>query len=97
MTRSPGDEYVFKSPTLRNITLTAPYFHSGKIWDLEDAVAIMGSAQLGATLTAEEVQAITTWFETLTGDQPDVAYPVLPHHTDETPAAFTGMGPVGTD
>ena len=34
VTRTASDEYVFKSPSLRNIELTAPYFHSGKVWDL---------------------------------------------------------------
>src|SRR5699024_5473114 len=47
VTRTASDEYVFKSPSLRNIALTAPYFHSGNVWDLKQAVAVMGSAQLG--------------------------------------------------
>ena len=58
VTRTASDEYVFKSPSLRNIELTPPYFHSGKVWDLEQAVAIMGTAQLGAELSAEETHAL---------------------------------------
>jgi cytochrome c peroxidase len=85
VTRTASDEYVFKSPSLRNIELTAPYFHSGKVWDLQQAVAVMGSAQLGAKLADDEVQAITAFLRTLTGDQPKVEYPVLPPHTNETP------------
>ncbi len=47
VTNTAADRYVFRAPPLRNITLTAPYFHSGKVWSLKDAVALMGSAQLG--------------------------------------------------
>jgi len=85
VTRTASDEYVFKSPSLRNIELTAPYFHTGKVWDLQQAVAIMGSAQLGATLNASETQAIAAFLRTLTGTQPKVDYPILPPHTSTTP------------
>jgi hypothetical protein len=37
VTKTVGDDYVFKVPTLRNIELTAPYFHSGHAWDLKQA------------------------------------------------------------
>lgn len=85
VTRTASDEYVFKSPSLRNIALTPPYFHSGKVWDLTQAVAVMGSAQLGAKLTDAETDAIAAFLETLTGQQPRVEYPVLPPHTKDTP------------
>ena len=85
VTSTAADEYVFKSPSLRNIELTAPYFHSGKVWGLQEAVAVMGSAQLGATLTPEETGAISSFLEALTGQQPEVDYPILPPHTADTP------------
>jgi cytochrome c peroxidase len=85
VTQTASDEYVFKSPTLRNIELTPPYFHSGKVWDLAQAVGIMGSAQLGQTLSEDETLAITAFLKTLTGKQPEVEYPILPPHTKETP------------
>jgi cytochrome c peroxidase len=85
VTQTASDEYVFKSPTLRNIELTAPYFHSGKVWSLTQAVGIMGSAQLGQTLDEDETQAITAFLNTLTGEQPEIRYPILPAHTKETP------------
>jgi len=85
VTRTASDEYVFKSPSLRNIELTAPYFHSGKVWDLAQAVAIMGSAQLGATLNSSETAAIVAFLKTLTGEQPKIEYPVLPPNTSSTP------------
>ena len=89
VTRTASDEYVFKSPSLRNIELTPPYFHSGKVWDLSQAVAIMGSAQLGATLTKEDTASIVLFLKTVTGDQPKVEVPVLPPHTPETPLPDT--------
>src|SRR5262245_58365773 len=50
VTNTADDEYVFRAAPLRNIALTMPYFHSGRVWDLEQAVAIMGTAQLGTEL-----------------------------------------------
>jgi len=85
VTRLKSDEYVFKAPSLRNIELTPPYFHSGKVWDLKEAVTIMGSAQLGVKLTDSEVQKITAFLRTTTGTQPKVEYPVLPAPTADTP------------
>ncbi len=55
VTKTATDEYVFRASPLRNIALTAPYFHSGKVWDLNQAVAIMGSAQLGQESNDDEV------------------------------------------
>lgn len=85
VTKTKSDEYVFKVPTLRNIELTAPYFHSGKVWDLKEAVTVMGTAQLGQKLTDEEAGKIVTFLGTLTGKQPEVIYPVLPPSTSDTP------------
>ena len=85
VTETVSDEYVFRASPLRNIALTAPYFHSGQVWDLEQAVAIMGTAQLGSELTAEEARLVTKFLETLTGEQPQVVYPILPVETAETP------------
>ena len=33
------DRYAFRTPSLRNVTLTAPYFHDGAFATLEDAIA----------------------------------------------------------
>lgn len=85
VTNTASDEYVFRAGPLRNIALTAPYFHSGEVWDLEQAVAIMGSSQLGHELNDEEVKAITQFLHTLTGEQPRVEYPILPRSTAATP------------
>jgi cytochrome c peroxidase len=85
VTNTASDEYVFKVPSLRNIVLTPPYFHSGQVWDLRQAVAVMGSAQLGIKLTDQEADAIMTFLKTLTGTQPRVDVPILPPHTRDTP------------
>lgn len=85
VTKTAADEYVFKVPTLRNITLTAPYFHTGRSWDLRQAVAVMGSSQLGVQLTAPEIDDITAFLAALTGDQPRVTYPILPPSVAATP------------
>ncbi len=85
VTETVSDEYVFRASPLRNIALTAPYFHSGQVWDLEQAVAIMGTAQLGTELTDEEARLVTVFLRTLNGEQPQVEYPILPVETAETP------------
>ena len=85
VTRTPSDAYVFKVPTLRNIALTAPYFHTGQSWDLRQAVAVMGTSQLGVQLTDDEVGRITAFLGSLTGTQPQVVYPILPPSVAATP------------
>ncbi len=85
VTKTASDQYVFKVPTLRNIALTAPYFHTGKAWDLREAVAVMGSSQLGVQLSSVEIDKITAFLGSLTGDQPNVVYPILPPSVASTP------------
>ncbi|WP_425328365.1 cytochrome-c peroxidase [Pseudomonas nitroreducens] len=85
VTKTQNDQYVFRAAPLRNIALTAPYFHSGQVWNLEEAVAIMGTAQLGKQLNAEEVGDIVAFLKTATGKQPKVEYPLLPPSTATTP------------
>lgn len=85
VTETADEEYVFRAGPLRNIALTAPYFHSGKVWDLEQAVAIMGTSQLGEDLSDKEAKSITAFLKTLNGEQPKVEYPMLPVETATTP------------
>lgn len=85
VTNTASDEYVFRAAPLRNVALTPPYFHSGEVWDLEQAVAIMGDSQLGRTLKEDEAGAIAAFLRSLTGRQPQVTYPVLPASTPDTP------------
>ena len=86
VTNTATDEYVFRASPLRNIALTAPYFHSGEVWSLEEAVAIMGTSQLGREISDDEAEKIAVFLRTLTGRQPEVVYPILPPSTVDTPA-----------
>lgn len=85
VTKTADDQYVFRAAPLRNIALTAPYFHSGKVWDLAAAVSVMGNSQLGTELEPGEVQSIVAFLHGLTGEMPRIEYPVLPAETATTP------------
>ncbi|MBK1699039.1 cytochrome C peroxidase [Rhodovibrio salinarum] len=85
VTKTASDEYVFRAAPLRNIAITQPYFHSGKVWSLENAVALMGVSQLGQELSEDEIDRIVAFLQSVTGEQPRVEYPVLPESTSETP------------
>lgn len=68
LTGDPADQYVFKVPGLRNVALTAPYFHDGSAQTLEEAVEIMGRYQLGRLLSGEDIQLISAFLRSLTGE-----------------------------
>lgn len=76
---------MVKTPSLRNITETAPYFHNGAIWSLADAVKEMGSVQLGIEINDAEADKIVTFLGALEGRKPDISYPQLPKSTAKTP------------
>jgi cytochrome c peroxidase len=89
VTKSASDEYVYKVPSLRNIAITAPYFHTGQVWDLREAVTVMGTTQLGNTLTTDEADKLVAFLNTLTGTPPAVTLPVLPPSVAKTPRPQT--------
>ena len=62
------DRFVFKVPSLRNVALTAPYFHDGSAPTLEAAVVIMGRYQLGRQLSPGDVGEIAAFLRSLTGE-----------------------------
>lgn len=66
VTRNDSDKHKFKVPMLRNIALTGPYFHDGKIVTLEEAVRKMAWHQLDRRLTDDEVREIVTFLNCLT-------------------------------
>ncbi len=76
---------MVKTPTLRNIAQTAPYFHNGAVWSLEEAVMIMGETQLGMALKDKEIKSIVTFLKSLDGEMPTITYPKLPSVTAMTP------------
>jgi cytochrome c peroxidase len=63
---SPDPE-ILRVPSLRNVATTAPYFHDGSAPTLEDAVRQMANAQLGRTLSDQQIAAIVAFLGTLTG------------------------------
>ena len=62
------DRNVFRVPSLRNVAVTAPYFHDGSAASLAEAVDIMARSQLGRELPREEIDLIVRFLRTLTGD-----------------------------
>lgn len=70
VTQNEADKYFFKSPSLRNVEKTYPYFHDGSVNELNEAVKIMAKLQLNKELTEEETNDIVAFLNTLTGDVP---------------------------
>ena len=64
------DLHKFKVPVLRNIELTAPYFHDGSFQTLEEAVRAMARYELGKKLSGSEVDSIVAFLRTLNGQNP---------------------------
>jgi len=70
VTKNEADRYVFRTPTLRNIARTAPYFHDGSVATLKEAVQVMARVQLGRALADADADRIVWFLESLTGDIP---------------------------
>ena len=70
VTGNPSDMHLFKVPSLRNVALTAPYFHDGSVPTLDKAVEIMGHYQLGVDLPPTQRDAIVAFLTSLTGRPP---------------------------
>lgn len=68
VTGAERDRQVFRVPSLRNVAVTAPYYHDGRVQTLETAVDLMATRQLGRPLHAEEIEAIVQFLHTLTGE-----------------------------
>lgn len=78
VTTKAADAHMYRVPTLRNITDTAPYFHNGSVNDLSEAVRVMAKTQLNEDLSAKEVNDIVAFLGALTGPYPEIAMPRLP-------------------
>ncbi len=80
VTKDSADLYVFKVPTLRNVAMTAPFFHDGSVATLPEAVRVMGTVQVGADLSDDETKAIVAFLGSLTGALPEnfAKAPILP-------------------
>lgn len=66
VTGNEEDLYVFKVPSLRNVALTAPYFHDGSINNLDVAVKRIAEIQLGKNLTEQDIEYIVSFLNALT-------------------------------
>lgn len=67
-TKNERDRHRFKVPGLRNVALTAPYFHDATQATLEDAVVAMAKYEVGVNLSQQEVKQIVAFLQTLTGE-----------------------------
>ncbi|NJM65445.1 MAG: cytochrome-c peroxidase [Acaryochloris sp. RU_4_1] len=73
VTGKAEDRYMFKVPSLRNISLTAPYFHDGSVKTLDEAVKVMVKYQLGREPNQKDVDLIIQFLKTLNGEIKEVA------------------------
>lgn len=69
VTKVEEDKHVFNVPSLRNVALTAPYFHDGTVATLNDAIGVMFKYQLGRRGTEADKALIIKFLNTLTGEQ----------------------------
>jgi len=69
VTKNEADRHVFKVPSLRNVELTAPYFHDGSAKTLDEAIDVMFRYQLGRSAPAADKALIVKFLKTLTGEK----------------------------
>lgn len=60
-----SDREVFKVPSLRNVGLTGPWFHDGRVETLEEAVRLMGRLQLGREFDEGQVSDIVSFLRVM--------------------------------
>ncbi len=68
VSHNDADLFVFKTPSLRNIEKTYPYFHDGSVKDLGEAVKIMAKTESNKDLSDEQTESIVTFLASLTGE-----------------------------
>ncbi|NOT83756.1 MAG: c-type cytochrome [Methylococcaceae bacterium] len=68
VTHRERDRGVYRVPSLRNVAVTAPYFHDGRAPTLAVAVDTMAQYQLGKALPAHERDLLVLFLKTLTGE-----------------------------
>ncbi len=66
-TKKQEHEDMFRVPSLRNVALTAPYFHTGTVTDLREAVRIMFSTQTAASPSESTIANVTEFLKAQTG------------------------------
>lgn len=78
VTKKADDKNLWRVPTWRNVALTAPYFHNGKVQNLDEAVRVMAKTQLDMDLNETQVADIVAFLNALTGEFPRQTMPMLP-------------------
>lgn len=68
LTKDEEDRHVFKVPSLRNVAVTAPYFHDASAKTLAEAVDVMFKYQLGRNPSQDDKDLIIQFLKTLTGE-----------------------------
>lgn len=86
-TLDPNDRRMWRVPSLRNIAVTAPYFHNGSVKTLDEAVRVMAKTQLKRELTEGQVSDIVAFLNTLTGAFPEIRLPRLPQTPNHSAVA----------
>ncbi|NOX93179.1 MAG: cytochrome-c peroxidase [Gammaproteobacteria bacterium] len=84
VTGNDVDKHMWRVPTLRNVALTAPYFHNGSVPTLDEAVRVMARAQLNTVLKDAEVSDIVAFLNGLSGEFPAITMPRLPETPNST-------------
>lgn len=72
LTKKEIHKNVFKVPTLRNITLTAPFFHDANATTLEEAIEMMAHYNLGITLSKGDISLLVAFLKSLEGERPAI-------------------------
>lgn len=78
VTNDVTDKRMWRVPVLRNIAVTAPYFHNGSVMSLEEAIRVMAKTQLRLDLNQQQLGRIAAFLRTLTGEYPIITMPHLP-------------------
>ncbi|RLK46482.1 cytochrome c peroxidase [Alkalispirillum mobile] len=78
ITGDEADKYAFRTPTLRNVAVTYPYFNNGGVETLEEATQVMGREMLNREFDDETVAELVAFMESMTGEMPDFQVPALP-------------------
>jgi cytochrome c peroxidase len=77
-TGQTGDKNVWRVPSMRNVALTAPYFHNGMVPTLEEAVRVCAEGGNNRSLSPAQVSSITAFLGSLSGSLPSQQPPKLP-------------------
>lgn len=67
-TKKEGDQFMFKTPSLRNVEKTYPYFHDGSVASLKESIKIMGKLQVNKDISDTDANDIEAFLKTLTAD-----------------------------